>query len=181
MERVYHKASRTFKVINAGDGGVGKTTMLYRYVENKFFSDTKMTIGVGFFQKYVALDDMTISLQLWDFGGQEHFRPFLNSYMRGASAAILMFDLTKIKTLRRIDEWVDLIRKEDPECPILFVGSKLDLKDEISVQDDYALEFKEKYNFFDYVKISSKTGENVEKCFILITKKILERVEGKKS
>ncbi|MHA1273893.1 MAG: Rab family GTPase [Promethearchaeota archaeon] len=170
-----------YKVITAGEGGVGKTTLLHKFVEGKFKIDTKMTIGVGFFLKDITLENgKTYSLQLWDFGGQELFRPFLDSYALGANGAILMFDLTRMDTLKRIDEWVDIIRKKNPGVPIIFVGGKLDLKDKISVDDEYALEFKEKYNFFDYVKVSSKTGENVEYVFTALTKEIVSFMESKK-
>ncbi|MHA1758100.1 MAG: Rab family GTPase, partial [Promethearchaeota archaeon] len=91
-----------YKVITAGEGGVGKTTLLHKFVEGKFKIDTKMTIGVGFFLKDITLENgKTYSLQLWDFGGQELFRPFLDSYALGANGAILMFDLTRMDTLKR--------------------------------------------------------------------------------
>ncbi len=61
------------KILTAGEGGVGKTTLLHRYVEGKFSADTKMTIGVEFFLKEVVIDGKQCTLQLWDFGGQERF------------------------------------------------------------------------------------------------------------
>lgn len=170
---------RMFKVITAGDGGVGKTTLLHRYVEGKFLSDTIMTIGVGFYSKKVTLDNGdTYSLQFWDFGGEEHFRPFLDSYATGASGAILMFDLTRPATLKAIDKWVSIIRKEDPNRPIIFVGSKWDLKEKITVSDKYAMEYKEEYDFFDYIKTSSKTGQNVEEIFKRLTEQIIKTTDA---
>ena len=169
------KSKFTFKVITAGDGGVGKTTMLYRYVEGQFKVDTKMTIGVGFFFKTIDLgDENSYSLQLWDFGGEEHFRSLLTSYVSGASAALLMFDLTRMTSLNKITQWVDIIREEDKNLPILLIGSKLDLKEKISVNDEDALKFKEEYKFIDYIKMSSKTGHNVDKVFSEILKAILK-------
>ena len=165
----------TFKLITAGDGGVGKTTMLYRYVEGQFRVDTKMTIGVGFFYKTIDLgDENKYSLQLWDFGGEEHFRALLNSYVSGASAAVLMIDMTRINSLNKIDQWVEICRQEDKNLPILLVGSKMDLEDKISVRDEDAIELKEKYNFVDFIKTSSKSGYNVENVFVKILKSILE-------
>ncbi|MHA2474338.1 MAG: ADP-ribosylation factor-like protein [Promethearchaeota archaeon] len=57
------------KILTAGDGGVGKTTLLHRYVEGRFSADTKMTIGVEFFLKETEIDSKQCTLQLWDFGG----------------------------------------------------------------------------------------------------------------
>jgi len=84
--------SIVLKVLTGGDGGVGKTTLLHRYVEGKFSSETKMTIGVEFFLKELMIDDQKVLLQLWDFGGQERFRFLLKSYVIGARGALLMFD-----------------------------------------------------------------------------------------
>ncbi|MHA1297725.1 MAG: GTP-binding protein [Promethearchaeota archaeon] len=163
------------KLLTAGDGGVGKTTLLHRYVEGKFSAETKMTIGVEFFLKEIQVDGQDCTLQLWDFGGQERFRFLLESYVLGAKGALLMFDLTRPITLENLEQWVSICRKSDPSLPILFLGTKSDLVDEIMVDDDYALEFKERFNLFDYLRVSSKTGENVEKAFELLTRKILER------
>lgn len=162
------------KILTAGEGGVGKTTLLQRYVEGKFSEETKMTIGVEFFLKETEIDDKHCTLQLWDFGGQERFRFLLESYVLGAKGALLMFDLTRYQTLENLEQWVKIVRKGDPKLPILFLGTKLDLTDEIMVQDDYAEEFIAQFDLIGYLKISSKTGENVFNAFNSLTRKILE-------
>ncbi len=163
------------KILTAGEGGVGKTTLLHRYVEGKFSAETKMTIGVEFFLKETEVDGNAATLQLWDFGGQERFRFLLESYVLGAKGALLMFDLTRPITLDNLEQWINIVRKGDPDLPVLFVGTKLDLAEEIMVDDDYAQSFQEAFNLFDYIKISSKSGENVGNAFDRLTKKILER------
>ncbi|MFW9987990.1 MAG: Rab family GTPase [Candidatus Odinarchaeota archaeon] len=163
------------KILTAGEGGVGKTTLLHRYVEGKFSAETKMTIGVEFFLKETEIDSKHCTLQLWDFGGQERFRFLLESYVLGAKGALLMFDLTRLMSLENLQQWVNIVRKGDPNLPVLFVGTKLDLTDEIQVDDDYAASFLNEFNLIDFVKISSKTGENVAKVFEVLTRNILER------
>jgi small GTP-binding protein len=163
------------KILTAGEGGVGKTTLLHRYVEGKFSAETKMTIGVEFFLKETVIDDKQCTLQLWDFGGQERFRFLLESYVLGAKGAMLMFDLTRMMSLENLEQWLNIVRKGDPNLPVLFLGTKLDLADEIQVDDDYAMSFLQQYNLIDFLKISSKTGENVEPAFKRLTRKILER------
>ncbi|MFW9823384.1 MAG: GTP-binding protein [Candidatus Thorarchaeota archaeon] len=163
-----------FKVITAGEGGVGKTTLLYRYVEGKFLADTKMTLGVEFFMKELEIDKKKINLQVWDFGGQEHFRPLLKNYSIGARGALLLFDLTRPSSLERIEQWVNICRGENPGIPIIFLGTKLDLTESISVDDEFALKFPKKHNFFHYLKISSKTGENVNLAFELLAREIIK-------
>ena len=163
------------KILTAGEGGVGKTTLLHRYVEGQFSAETKMTIGVEFFLKEIEVDGKQCTLQLWDFGGQERFRFLLESYVLGAKGALLMFDLTRPMTLENLQQWVNIVRRSDSNLPILFLGTKLDLLNDVMVDDDYALQFKEKFNLFDYLKISSKSGENVFESFELITRTILDR------
>ncbi|MFX1235118.1 MAG: Rab family GTPase, partial [Promethearchaeota archaeon] len=155
--------------------GVGKTTLLHRYVEGRFSAETKMTIGVEFFLKEIEIDGQHCTLQLWDFGGQERFRFLLESYVLGAKGALLMFDLTRPITLENLEQWVNICRKGNPNLPILFLGTKNDLQDEIMVNDEYALNFKSDFNLFDYLRVSSKSGENVKFAFDLLTKRILEK------
>ncbi|MBA7630504.1 hypothetical protein ES703_38026 [subsurface metagenome] len=99
----------------------------------------------------------------------------LESYVLGAKGAMLMFDLTRMSSLGNLEQWLNIVRKGDPNLPILFLGTKLDLEDEIQVDDDYAQSFLNEYNLIDFLKISSKTGENVSQAFEILTKKILER------
>jgi small GTP-binding protein len=164
------------KVVTAGEGGVGKTTLLYRYIEGRFIADTRMTIGVEFFLKELNIEDRKVLLQVWDFGGQEHFRPLLSSYARGAKGALILFDLTRPSSLGRIDQWVNICRQDNPDVPIIFVGTKLDLNDQITIDDEVALQIKEEFDFFDYIKISSKTGENVQLVFELLAKKLITKI-----
>ncbi|TFG25743.1 MAG: GTP-binding protein [Promethearchaeota archaeon] len=164
------------KVLTAGEGGVGKTTLLHRYVEGKFSSETRMTIGVEFFLKELNIDGQKVMLQLWDFGGQERFRFLLESYVIGARGAMLLFDLTRAMTLENIEQWVKICRKEDPKLPILFLGSKADLTEDICVKPDYIEEFQKEFDLYDYLQISSKTGQNVELSFQNLTRHILKRI-----
>ncbi|MFW9940297.1 MAG: Rab family GTPase [Candidatus Thorarchaeota archaeon] len=162
------------KIITAGDGGVGKTTLLYRYVRGKFLTDTKTTLGVEFFWKVFKTNNKQIDLQLWDFGGQKVFRHILKNYASGANGALLLFDLTNKSSLEQIDEWVDICREKEPKMPILFLGTKLDLTNLIVVEDEDALIFKEKYDFLDYLKVSSKTNENVDLAFQFLVNEIIK-------
>jgi small GTP-binding protein len=166
----------TYKIITGGDASVGKTTMLKRYVEGQFV-DTQMTIGVDIMQKILTLEDgLNVSLQLWDFGGQQHFRFFLDSFVKGANGAFLMFDLTNMNSFNNLEEWVKIIRKDNSMLPIVLIGSKLDLKELIVIDDEMVEDAKERFNFADYLKISSKTGYNVNKSFIFLVDEIRKYV-----
>jgi small GTP-binding protein len=167
-------SSKLFKIITGGDEGVGKTTLLHRYVEGRFIADTKATIGVEFFWKKFDIEGKQLDLQLWDFAGQKLFRHILKNYATGASGALLLIDLTSKSSLGQINDWVDIFRDKDPNLPIIFLGTKLDLTDLIVVEDKDAIFFKEKYGFLDYIKVSSKTDENVNLAFQLLVNEIMK-------
>ena len=163
------------KILTAGEGGVGKTTLLKRFVEGNFSAETKMTIGVEFHLKEMIIDNQHCTLQLWDFGGQERFRFLLESYVLGAKGALLLFDLTRYQSLENLQQWINIVRKGDQNMPVLFLGTKSDLIDEIMVDDEYAMEFMEEFNLMSFLKISSKTGDNVNAAFELLVREILKR------
>ncbi len=177
-----NNGKKYLKIITGGDGGVGKTTLLHRYVEGKFVTNTKATLGVDFFMKSFKSSERQLNggygkqleLQLWDFGGQKIFRNILKNYATGASGALFLFDLTDKSSLGEIDGWVDIFREKDPNLPIIFLGTKLDLTDLIVVEDNDAIFFKEKYGFLDYIKVSSKTDENVNLAFDILVKAIMK-------
>lgn len=167
--------SMVYKILTAGDGGVGKTTLLHRYVEGKFLHNTQMTMGVEFFTQQLKTEEGDVMLQLWDFGGQEQFRFMLNRYVVGAKGALVLFDLTRYGTLTNIDEWVKIITSDDPNISKILIGTKLDLTDDIQIQDEEAMEIKEKYGFDAYLKTSSKSGENVIDAFQILTENIIKK------
>ena len=169
--------SKVLKTIITGEGGVGKTTLLHRYIEGRFDANTRLTIGVEFFLKELTIDEDSIFLQIWDFGGQERFRFLLSNYAKGAKGALLLFDLTRPLTLNTLEEWVNICRSDDPDIPILLIGSKADLEEMITVNEELIESLKSEFQFFDYVRISSKTGENVKEVFEKIARAIVNHVE----
>jgi len=162
-----------FKILIGGDGSVGKTTLLRRFVDGMYDESTIMTIGVDFFIKQMNLDGVTCALQLWDLGGQEQFRHLISSYVMGARGALLLIDLTRMPEINGILEWVNIVRMHDIDLPIILVGSKLDLEEFIAIDDEIALNIKDTFNMIDYVKTSSKTGHNVEKVFKMMAERLM--------
>lgn len=164
-----------FKLLIAGDGGVGKTTLLRRYVDGIFDESTITTIGVDFFLKEISLESGNCSLQLWDLGGQERFRHLLGNFVMGARGALLLIDLTRMPQMSSILNWVNIIRLHDIDLPIILVGTKLDLEEAMSIDDDTALDIKNTFNMLDFIKTSSKTGHNVNLVFESIAKELMRK------
>ncbi len=167
----------TLKIMIAGDGGVGKTTLILRYVENRFNENTKLTIGVDFFLKKLKIKNTYIKLQIWDLGGQDRFQFLHESYVNGSVGALMVVDLTRRGSLENISKWVSVLRKTNKTSPILLVGAKLDLTEEIQIYDNDLEKIKERYNFFDYIKNSSKTNKNVNQSFEILLDKILKTIK----
>ncbi|UCC21304.1 MAG: GTP-binding protein [Promethearchaeota archaeon] len=167
-----------FKVCVFGDGGVGKTTLIKRFLTRIFEEDIKMTIGADFSVKNVDIDDKQITLRIWDFAGEERFRVLLPSFAKGADGGIFMFDITRYSSINDINDWLSIFEyfgsKSENRIPIIMVGGKSDLEEKRSVDSDVALRLSEKLNLHGYFECSSKTGYNVEEIFEFIAKKILK-------
>ncbi|MFX1394454.1 MAG: Rab family GTPase [Promethearchaeota archaeon] len=166
-----------FKLMIIGNGGVGKTTLVNRYLTG-VFTQGALTIGVDFHIKAVEIEGEKVTLQIWDFAGEDRFRFLLPSYAMGANGAIFMYDITRYTSLDSVEEWLDVFRKsfkEDEEVPMIMVGSKLDLMERRVVPRVDAVEIASKYQFYDYLECSSKTGKNVEDIFFRIAQIMLEK------
>jgi len=165
-----------FKILVGGDGAVGKTTLLRKYVDGTFDESSIATVGVDFFIKQVVYENVgSCTLQIWDLGGQERFRHLLESFIMGAKGALLLFDLTSMPKIDHILNWVNIVRMHDFDLPILLVGTKLDLEEFIAVDDESAQSIKNTFNMIDYIKTSSKTGVNIELVFDRIVEKLMEK------
>lgn len=167
------------KIINAGDGGVGKTTFLKRYITGEFVIDSMETIGTGFFTKKIKnkiIKDY-VDLTIWDFGGQKRFRNLIKDFVMGAAGALLFFDLTRYETFQGLDEWISIIRgfnEKENNIPILLVGSKSDLIELSTVNRKEIDKFVKDNNLIGYIATSSKTGENVEKTIEILVNHIFK-------
>jgi small GTP-binding protein len=170
-----------FKVVLGGAGGVGKTTLLHRFLHGTFLSDTSMTIGVSFQKKEVMHGNTGVVLSIWDLGGQDRFRFVQKQYCQGAKAGVVFFDLTRLDTIIQLKEWVDLYRSVLPNMPILLAGTKMDLIDDADMlanANEMAQETMDQFGLTSYFKTSSKTGEGVTELFDLIIDTLLQKVKS---
>lgn len=183
-KNTYEESEALFKVIIFGEGGVGKTTLIRRYLEGYFEESIKMTIGVDFFMKHITIKDVRVSLQIWDFAGEERFRFLLPDYVSGASGGIFMYDITRQSTLNRTHEWMTIFKREyarkknDEVLPVIVLGGKIDREEDRSVDHAYAKQRLSDFNCLDFMECSSKTGENVEDAFIALTRHLIERMDA---
>jgi len=167
-----------FKLAIFGSGGVGKTTLIRRFVTKIFEKDIKMTIGADFSVKNITLENRPITLRIWDFAGEERFRVLLPAFAKGADGGIFMFDLTRYSSIKDIEDWLSIfeyfISNKTVKIPIIMVGGKADLEEKRSVKAEEAIELSNKYGLKGYFECSSKTGEKVEEIFKYLTQKMIE-------
>ncbi|CAH2268451.1 jg16881 [Pararge aegeria aegeria] len=130
------------KIVVLGSQGVGKTSLVVRYIGKMFSKHISPTIGASFFTCNINLEDARIKLQVWDTAGQERFRSMAPMYYRNANAALLVYDITSAGSFAAIKGWVKELQSNVPEPMVLsLVGNKCDLEESRAVAQSEAAQF----------------------------------------
>lgn len=164
-----------WKVVLLGDFAVGKTSLVRRFVYDEFSDSYLTTVGVKVTKKDISIEQDNISLLLWDIAGSDRFAPVTPEYLRGASGAIVVADLTRGSSIDSIRTHLDLILSINPSAGIVVALNKLDLvkkSDErlVYMRSD---EFRNGLNGSPVIHFTSAmSGENVEELFLSIAEKI---------
>ncbi len=165
-----------FKFIILGDHEVGKTSIVRRFVEDRFSHDYRATIGLNILSHDFEAFSNKISLSLWDIGAQKYFKRFRKTYYMGAQAAFLVFDITNRGTFDNIDPWLEELNDfiENRDLSIIIIGNKTDLEQERQVTkaegaDKAALLSHQQSKQISYIETSALSGENIEDAFNLIS------------
>ncbi|CAH3153686.1 unnamed protein product [Porites evermanni] len=164
-----------FKLVLIGDSGVGKTCIIFRFVENKFDSSFITTIGIDFKIRTVEIDGKKIKLQIWDTAGQDRFETITSTCYRGAHGIMLVYDVTDEKSFRNIPRW---IRKTEelasPDVTKMLVANKCDLEKRRLVTKERG-ELLARNLELPYKEISALSNLNVEDAFSLILKRVFKQ------
>lgn len=161
--------SRDCKLVVLGDSGVGKTSLIHKFVNNVFRADFKATIGADFSSKSMVVDGQNVELQIWDTAGEERFHSVGAAFYRGTNACIIVYDCTQKVSFEKIAKWQDdLCQKSGitdiANFPIILFENKSDLIDNRAI-DDQTAELRAKELGRQRFKVSALTGENVEAGF----------------
>jgi len=166
-----------FKYIIVGDAGVGKSCLLLQFTDKRFRAEHDMTIGVEFGHRYVDIEGEHIKLQIWDTAGQEAFRSITRAYYRGATGALLVYDITRRASFDRLAQWLmDARQNAQPNMVIMLIGNKCDL-DRREVSFEEGAWFARQNGLF-FMETSAKTGQNVESAFLDTAKQIYESLQA---
>ena len=151
-----------------GDFAVGKTSLVRRFVYDLFSEKYMTTIGVKVCRKMVAVprngDAVELTLMLWDLAGSEEFDQVRASYLRGASGAVLVCDLTRPKTLANLPQYANQLLSLNPGARLVVAANKLDLNDQRRLSVAEVEEVAGKLNAPHYLT-SAKVGTDVEAFF----------------
>lgn len=183
-----------FKIVLVGDGYTGKSSIRLRYIIGMFPIPYLMTIGCDFGIKHtvVKLPDykkkFKVKYQIWDMGGQQRFGDVRRLYYKGASGAVIVFDMVRLETLLSVEGWVEDIIKSVGKIPIVIVGNKIDLcQGELPCVDDAQIEtiienIKDFYEYDEipFIKTSAKYNENITEVFDTLGQLIVKRIIRKR-
>jgi small GTP-binding protein len=173
-------ADYVLKISLLGEGNVGKTSLVYRFIENRFSRDFKSTLGVNLLKKKVTLDNgKMVSSQIWDLGGQAAYKKLRKLYLEGSQGALVVFDVTEQSSFDKLDEWISsLVEIRGKDVPMILIGNKIDLEANRVISKSQAEAYAKQYNV-KLIFTSAATGEAVESAFINLIKEIIEKVANK--
>lgn len=167
----------TARVLLIGDAGVGKSSLLTRFVKDRYQDNCCATIGAEFASQFIDTQqphrNATIKLQMWDIAGAERFRAVAKSYFRGLAGVILAFNLNDVRSLKSLNYWFAEVKaycKEEPNSlygpPVIVVGNKSDENEGFYAVTTEEIEaFCEQQEIKHFFRVSAKTGENVHQAF----------------
>ncbi|KAJ8440992.1 hypothetical protein Cgig2_020021 [Carnegiea gigantea] len=142
------------KVIILGDVGVGKTSLIHRYVNKKFNNQYKATIGADFVTKELQIDGKLVNLQIWDTAGQERFQSLGPTFFRGADCCVLVFDVNVLKSFDSLQNWRNEFIKQVDE----------------KRAKEWCESIKSGTGSISYIETSAKEDKNVDTAFLNIAK-----------
>lgn len=170
------------KICLIGEGAVGKTSLIKRFVYDAFEGEYITTLGTKVTKKEMEIkhpsnnDPANLTILIWDIMGQKGFRELLQeAYFYGAQGLIAVCDITNKESLSELEGWINSAFKVIGEVPIVFLANKSDLEDSTQFSLDELKEFASNYKDSSSFKSSAKTGENVDNAFEKLSMAILKK------
>ena len=170
------------KLLTIGDQFVGKSSIINRYIDDKFKEDIKPTLAIDYKTKMIQKGENLIKISIYDTAGEEKYRHLIKNYYNGSNGILLVFDITDKNSFDNLNFWLYELEKNCNlnNLYIFLVGNKTDLKKERKVSYDEAKNFADMKKI-PYIEISAKTGDNIDKLFNdFIKGTIINIIEQKK-
>ena len=178
-----------FKLLLIGNSSVGKSSLLFRFVENVWDDSFVPTIGVDFVSnllsvilifiykqklKTLEVNGKKVKLQIWDTAGQERFKNITASYYRGGNGVLVVYDITERESFDNLNSWlIEIEKNANKNVYKLLIGNKCDLEDKRKVSYQEGKDFAES-NGMKFMETSAKTASKVQEAFELLTNEIIK-------
>jgi len=164
----------TLKVLIIGESGVGKSSLLLRFVDDTFDPEQPATIGVDFKVTTLSVDGNKVKLAIWDTAGQERFRTLTPSYYRGAQGVIFVYDVCNRSSFDRLQHWLTELETYSTKSDVvkMLVANKID-REKREVGREEGLKFARKHCML-FIEASAKTREGVQCAFDELVEKVLQ-------
>jgi len=170
-EETENELDESLKVVLVGESGVGKTSIINQFAKGIFNQDLMSTNGATFTTNKKEFKDSNgrsklISFEMWDTAGQEKYRSLAKMFFKEASVALIIYDITSLKSFEEINNyWMKLVRENAPKNIIMYIiGNKADLIAKEVVKEEVAREYakSEKVNFY---LTSAKDRTGIDELF----------------
>ncbi|XP_012279358.1 ras-related protein Rab-21 [Orussus abietinus] len=169
--------SYDFKVVLLGEGSVGKTSVILRYVEDKFNDKHTFTTQASYLDKKLNINGKRINLAIWDTAGQEKFHALGPIYYRMSNGAVLVYDITEKYTFKKVKDWVKELRKMlGYDVCLAIAGNKIDLEKNRNVSIEEAEEYAKQVGAMHF-HTSAKLNQNIEEMFLDLTQRMMEKAD----
>jgi small GTP-binding protein len=167
----------SFKIVLIGHNDSGKISTIERFGNSWFEANTKLTLGISFEVKEIQIEDLNIKLQIWDLVTEERWRALVPYYCRGALGAILIFDVSNLESLSQLSKWVQIIKANTTNIPLILLGNLEDSNRPRMVSVEMALDFVRSEGLNGYFECNIVKGEKLEHVFDSLTRLIIKRYE----
>jgi len=159
--------TKEVKVILLGETGVGKTSIINRFISNEFINDNTITLGSSFSTKEIKKQNINYKLKIWDTTGQEKFHSVTNLFIKGSNIIILVYSVDSLDSFEQLNYWYKSLKRnlEGDKHILAVVGNKIDLKNEAVISEDEGKKFAENKNAIFKLISAKEDPKGINKLF----------------
>ena len=165
-EKDEKEKEKSLKLVLIGNMGVGKTSILTKYCDDKFSENIISTSGIEFKTKTIHKNGYKVKMQIWDTSGQERFRSITPNYFRSSDALLFVFDITNEESFKAIQDFINLSEGHSHKNLIkILIGNKIDQEEKRKIKTDEIASFVKQYNFNEFFETSAMKGDKINDIF----------------
>ena len=159
----------SINVTFCGDSSVGKTSIIYYFVNDRFDDTIQPTVAGVFKKEIIQSDQKPVTLEIWDTAGDERYASVITSFFKKSQVVLFVYDITNRKTFEHLDYWFNIVRQNAPkDACFIIVGNKSDVADKKQITFDELADYARKVNAYSYMETSAKLGEGISDLFTIV-------------